>query len=146
MKGLTNITGLVFGVIIAVACLQGLFLFYNNLFNTYSASTLDSMNATYHTELLEYGENITGQFESSEDNWISNLPFFGDIADFLTIGWKAVTMFWDMPATLIDVFSSSISAGSESVTMPDWISFILNSIIWLIIVVALIKAVFKREI
>jgi len=137
-----EITKLLIGVIVGVAVLQGMFIFYGSMYSEYGDTTIQN---NYSTNLLNYTQQITGEFEESENSWIKQVPILGDAWTLAANGWAALGMLFEAPTLLMQIVSESIT-GSQ--VLPDnyWLIAIINGIIWLILISAVIKAVFQRDI
>jgi len=141
MKGISNMSSILIGIIVAIGVLQGMYAFYGSLYRQYDVG---DVNASYSSEMFGYSEDVSGMVQESEGNLTSYTPVITEVFGFVANGWKAVKMFYELPGTLTHIIASSIS--NTEVEIPYWINFLLSALIWIIVFVTIIKVIFKREI
>lgn len=145
-KGVTNVTSILIAAVVAIAILQGLFTFYSNLYVQYDVGVV---NNTFSSAMLNFSDKIGEDVNASIAR--ANAPK-SPIEQFFTIldnGWSMMLMVFDLPNTLIEIFSTAVSGDGgvgDVVPVPLWVSTLINIVVWIIIFAALIKIFFRREV
>ena len=145
-KGVHDVTSILIASVVAIAILQGLFTFYSSLYNQYDVGVV---NNTFSSKMLNFSEKIGQDVNSSVGKAKGTDTIFDQFFTLLDNGWNMMSMIFDLPNTLIEIFSTAVSGdggAGDVVIVPVWVSTLINITVWVIIFAALIKIFFRREV
>lgn len=146
MKGFSNVTSVILAMIVVVMFFTSIFTFFGGTGGLYDQYNKGELNRSILQNYTDITENLTLSLKGTESSWISDIPILGEFFTLAATGWAAIGFIFSMPGLLLQMFTTSVGLLGSGVSLPPIIIASVSAIVWLLLVVALIKVVFKREI
>lgn len=141
----TKISTIVIAMLFISAIVVGMSNFYMGLHDVYKTGDTGLTDLEYINQ-TDYLVERSGAADQKLDSPFTGIPVIGGIIDFFYQGmisvWNAMTI---MTSTMNATYYMVEETG-ETVLMPDWFINFIIALISIIIVIALIAVITKREV